>query len=73
MLQQDSIDISCPVGRIDIDNVLFGVMSDEIENHFFCTEKAIWADPGTLSTYTNCTSHINEPLVKKRFVDKCFN
>jgi len=31
-----SYELACPVGRIDIKNIEFGVMSSEITEPFFC-------------------------------------
>jgi len=41
----DTISLSCATGRIDTDNTIFGVMTSELDNQFYCTEDAIKTDP----------------------------
>jgi hypothetical protein len=57
----EHVALTCPTGLLDISQVQFGVMSSEISNHFYCTEKAIWADPANNKTqpFTHCTDLID--------------
>ena len=46
-LMVDTVNLHCDVGRLDIKNVIFGVMSTEVKDPFFCREEAIWGtNPG---------------------------
>jgi len=49
-----------------MDAALFGVMSTQTDEHYYCTEQAIWAQPENKGN-TNCTSYIDPAVVKKRF------
>lgn len=67
-----SVIMSCATGRIDTDNTIFGVMSSELDNHYYCTEASIMTDPSYQGS-TNCTSHVDVPEIKNRIKQSCFN
>jgi len=43
-LEVTSVNLHCGVGRLDIENIKYGVMSTEIKDPFFCREDAIWGN-----------------------------
>ena len=38
----DTVSLSCAVGRLDTSNIVYGVMSTQIKDPFFCREEPIW-------------------------------
>jgi len=52
----DSVNLHCNVGQIDINNVMFGVMSTEVKDPFFCREDAIWGTGKDPLQYTKKSS-----------------
>lgn len=64
--------MSCATGRIDTDNTIFGVMSSELDNHYYCTEPSQLTDPSYKGS-TNCTAHLDMPRIKERIHSTCFN
>ena len=67
-------DLTCEVGRLDIDNIDFGVMSEEITEPFFCEESAIWNSEqykNKTNTITHCTDHIDKAGLMTQFKNSC--
>jgi hypothetical protein len=63
-------DLHCDVGRLDMQNIKFGVMSNQIAEPFFCEEEAIWKSAANKNKgFAHCTDNIDTQTIKDKWVN----